>query len=84
MTIVFTVLLNLAAVLVNYSTGEKNVERQLPRLYPASSPQFLRAMGSLLGPAIVGGNRVQELLNGDQIFPSMLSAIRGAQKQHHV
>ena len=81
MTIVFTVLLTLAAVLVvaNFSTGEKNMERQLPRLYPASSPQFLRAMGSLLGPAIVGGNRVQELLNGDQIFPSMLSAIRGAQ-----
>lgn len=81
MTIIFTVLLTLAAVLVvaNFSTGEKNVERQLPRLYPASSPQFLRAMGSLLGPAIVGGNRVQELLNGDQIFPSMLSAIRGAQ-----
>ena len=81
MTIVFTVLLTLAAVLVvaNFSTGEKNVQRELPRLYPASSPQFLRAMGSLLGPAIVGGNRVQELLNGDQIFPSMLSAIRGAQ-----
>ena len=40
MTIVFTVLLTLAAVLVvaNFSTGEKNVERQLPRLYPATLP----------------------------------------------
>ena len=80
MTIVFTVLLTLVAVLLvaNLSTGEKNVNREMPRLYPASSPQFLRAMGSLLGPGAVGGNRVQELLNGDQIFPAMLSAIRGA------
>ena len=80
MTIVFTVLLTLVAVLLvaNLSTGEKNVNREMPRLYPASSPQFLRAMGSLLGPGAVGGNRVQELLNGEQIFPAMLSAIRGA------
>ena len=37
-------------------------------------------MGSLLGPGIVGGNRVQELLNGEQIFPAMLAAIRSAQR----
>jgi cardiolipin synthase len=35
-------------------------------------------MGVLLGPALVGGNQVTTLLNGDQIFPSMLQAIRGA------
>jgi cardiolipin synthase len=37
-------------------------------------------MGVLLGPPIVEGNKVEVLLNGDQIFPAMLDAIRQAQK----
>jgi cardiolipin synthase len=37
-------------------------------------------MGVLLGPALVDGNRVETLLNGEQIFPSMLQAIRSAKK----
>jgi cardiolipin synthase len=37
-------------------------------------------MGSLLGPAIIEGNRVQALVNGNEIFPAMLKAIRGAQR----
>lgn len=80
--IALTFLLTLAAVLlvINFTTGEKNVTRELPRLYSTADPQFRRAMGSLLGPGIVGGNRVQELINGDQIFPAMLAAIRSAKK----
>ena len=65
---------------LNFSAGEKQINQQLPKLYTASDPQFMRAMGGLLGPSIVGGNQVQELLNGDQIFPSMLQAIRSAKK----
>lgn len=80
-TIAMTSILTLAAVLltVNFTSGEKNIKRDMPRLYTTNDPQFRRAMGSLLGPGIVGGNRVQELLNGEQIFPAMLAAIRGAQ-----
>ena len=65
---------------LNFSAGEKQINQQLPKLYSASDPQFMRAMGGLLGPGIVGGNQVEELLNGDQIFPSMLQAIRSAKK----
>jgi cardiolipin synthase len=36
-------------------------------------------MGSLLGPGLMGGNRIVALQNGDEIFPAMLDAIRGAQ-----
>ena len=36
-------------------------------------------MGVLLGPPIVGSNRFDVLVNGDEIFPSMLTAIRDAQ-----
>ena len=66
-------------IAVNFTSGEEEVTRKIPRLYSSQDPQFRRAMGSLLGPPLVGGNRAQELLNGDQIFPAMLAAIRSAQ-----
>ena len=80
--IAITFFLTLAAVLlaVNFTSGEKNVSRELPRLYSADDPQFRRAIGSLLGSGIVAGNRAQELLNGEQIFPAMLADIRSAQR----
>jgi cardiolipin synthase A/B len=37
-------------------------------------------MGALLGPGLLDGNLVEVLLNGDEIFPAMLQAIRGAQE----
>ena len=63
---------------LNITAGEKEINRHLEHHYDVADPQFLRSMGVLLGPALVGGNRVTTLLNGDQIFPSMLQAIRGA------
>lgn len=79
-TVLFTALATGALVLLalNFNAGEKEVQQQLPRIYTTASPQFERALGSLLGPGIVGGNEVTELLNGDQIFPPMLAAIRAA------
>jgi cardiolipin synthase A/B len=59
---------------------EKEVGHAVARLYDVKDEQFARAMGVLLGPGILPGNRVEVLLNGDEIFPAMLSAIRGAQK----
>ncbi|KRA07590.1 phosphatidylserine/phosphatidylglycerophosphate/cardiolipin synthase family protein [Acidovorax sp. Root568] len=82
LTVLLTALATGALVLLalNFTAGEKKVQQQLPRLYSAAHPQFERALGSLLGPGIVGGNAVTELLNGDQIFPPMLAAITSAQK----
>jgi cardiolipin synthase len=65
---------------VNFTQGERRIEHSLPKLYGARDPQFARVMGSLLGPGILAGNRVRELLNGDQIFPEMLAAIKGAKQ----
>ncbi|ART55533.1 cardiolipin synthase B [Acidovorax carolinensis] len=81
-TVLLTAVATGALVLLalNFTAGEKKVQQQLPRLYNTASPHFERALGSLLGPGIVGGNAVTELLNGDQIFPPMLAAIQGAQK----
>ncbi len=63
----------------NFMPSEKKIERQLQRLYSTEDPQFRRSMGVLLGPPIMEGNQVQVLLNGDQIFPAMLGAIRAAE-----
>ena len=40
----------------------------------------MQELGALLGPPVVGGNRYRVLLNGDEIFPAMLAAIRGARQ----
>ncbi len=82
LTVLLTALATGALVLLalNFTAGEKKVQQQLPRLYSTAHPQFERALGSLLGPGIVGGNAVTELINGDQIFPPMLAAIKAAQK----
>jgi cardiolipin synthase A/B len=80
--IALTVVLTLGIVLIvlNLSTSEKQIKSEVPRLYSVDDPQFVRTMGVALGPAIVGGNRFKALQNGDEIFPAMLEAIRGAQK----
>lgn len=75
----------LAAVLVtvlvlNFTGGEQRIERELVHRYGIDDAQFQRELGTLLGPPILGGNRVVNLENGVQIFPAMLEAIRGARR----
>jgi cardiolipin synthase len=75
-------LLTLCAVFVvlNFATGEKKVEQRLERLYATDEPQFRRAMGNLLGPPLLDGNKTEVLVNGDMIFVAMLSAIKQARR----
>jgi cardiolipin synthase len=71
----------LATVLaLNFVSAEKQIERSLSHRYGVDDPQFRRELGIMLGPAIVDGNEVVDLENGSRIFPSMLAAIRGAQR----
>jgi cardiolipin synthase len=63
---------------LNLASSERKVERPVPHLYATGDSQFVRTMGNLLGPGFVPGNRVTSLLNGDQVFPAMLEAIRSA------
>jgi cardiolipin synthase len=48
--------------------------------FSVEDPRFAKAVGDLLLPSFVEGNKVHTLLNGDQIFPAMLESIRSAQK----
>ena len=70
----------LVVVGLNFVTGEKRIQASPERLYSIDDPQFKRALSSLLGPPILGGNRIVTLRNGDEIFPPMLAAIRGAKQ----
>ena len=47
---------------------------------PPSSQDFRWAAEALTGHATMSGNKVDVLVNGDEIFPSVLEAIRGAQE----
>ncbi len=67
-------------LIANFSLGDKHIDENVPTLYSVEDPQFLRSMNVLLGPQVIAGNRVQALLNGDQIFGDMLKAIRAAKK----
>ena len=71
---------SVALLVVNFGASERRVQQEIKHLYPVDDPQFQRAMAMLMGPTIVEGNRVQELINGDRIFPAMLEAIRGAER----
>ncbi|HEY1286786.1 MAG TPA: cardiolipin synthase [Burkholderiales bacterium] len=70
------------AVLVaaNLSLGDKKIDTSVTSLYGVGDPEFVRTMSVMLGPALVPGNRVRALVNGDEIFPEMLAAIRGARR----
>ena len=70
--------LGLTLLAVNFIGGEKKIERKVERLYAIDDPQFQHDLGVLLGPPFVGGTRAVALLNGDEIFPPMLAAIRAA------
>ena len=71
----------LAVLLIaNLSLGDKVIDREVASHYTVEEPQFRRTINVLLGPQLLPGNRVRALLNGDEIFPAMLEAIRGARK----
>ena len=67
-------------VAMNFMSAEKQIQKSLEHRYGVSDPQFRRELGTLLGPAIIDGNRVQNLENGAEIFPAMLAAIRDAKQ----
>jgi cardiolipin synthase len=77
-TFVATALLVL--LVANLSLGDKLIEERVETLYSVADPQFRRNMDAMLGPPLLGGNRAQALLNGDQIFGDMLEAIGAARR----
>jgi cardiolipin synthase A/B len=67
-------------LVLNFRRPEKEPQHRVERCYDTLDPQLRREMGVLLGPAIVPGNRIEALQNGDEIFPAMLAAICSARR----
>jgi cardiolipin synthase len=58
----------------------QELRQPLPHNLASSDGQLKTSMGALFGSNYVPGNRIETLVNGDQIFPSMLRAIREARQ----
>jgi cardiolipin synthase A/B len=69
-----------AVIVANFVSSEKHLRHRIRPEYAVQDEQFARSMSGLLGPPLVPGNRVTVLLNGDEIFPAMLEAIRSARR----
>ena len=69
----------LAVPAIILATPDKTIERKIEHRYSIADPQFRREMSVMLGPSVIPGNHVTALHNGEEIFPAMLEAIRGAQ-----
>ena len=67
-------------VAMNFISAEKQIQRSLEHRYGVEDPQFRRELGNMLGPPIIDGNRIENLENGEEIFPSMLAAVRSAER----
>ena len=68
----------LIIIVRQFIAPEKSIRHEIEHLYGVEDEQFLRTVGALLPPNILQGNRITPLINGDQIFPAMLDAIRAA------
>jgi cardiolipin synthase len=67
-----------AIVALNLKGPAKRIEHPVVHHAGVESQLFVRELSALLGPQIVAGNRIENLENGDAIFPAMLDAIRSA------
>jgi cardiolipin synthase len=70
----------LVIVALNLMPERRDVRQPIPHAFSAADPQFLRTMNSVFGGDVKGGHEIETLINGDEIFPSMLAAIEGAEE----
>ncbi|MGZ5136935.1 MAG: hypothetical protein ACXWCX_03930 [Burkholderiales bacterium] len=61
-----------------FSRAPAHITQHIDHRYAVADGEFLRSMGVLLGPPLLPGNKVDTLINGDEIFTAMLEAIRSA------
>jgi cardiolipin synthase len=68
----------LLVVTLNLIPEQHAVRRSIPHSYGISDRQFLETMEAVYGGDVRRGHHVDTLVNGDEIFPAMLGAIREA------
>lgn len=80
--IALTALLTILIVVIyaNLTPGAPGVKRVPEAKSDVRDPQFRRELSTIFGPALLDGNRIDQLENGVEIFPAMLAAIRAAKE----
>jgi cardiolipin synthase len=58
----------------------KGIKYRIEHRYAARDPQFMRNMGALVEPGILGSNKIIALPNGSRFFPAMLGAVTNARR----
>lgn len=61
--------------------AQDQVTLKIESAHAADDPKFPGYVSALLGAHPTGGNTYRVLTNGDQIFPPMLDAVKGAQRR---
>ena len=78
----FVILLTAAAVVaLLLLLAQDQVTLRIRSAVGAAEPRHANYIAGLLGVDLTSGNRFTVLTNGDQIFPAMLDAIRGAKRR---
>lgn len=65
-------------VVANVLPERRDLQQPLPHHLGSSDGQFKTSMGALFGSNSIPGNKVETLVNGNEIFPAMLRAMRAA------
>lgn len=65
-------------VVANLLPERRDLQQPLPHHLASSDVQFKTSMAALFGSNSIPGNRVETLVNGNEIFPAMLRAMRAA------
>lgn len=77
--IITVIIMTVGFILVNnLLPGERKIKHHLSHTYAISDPQFVRTIGQLLGPPVLGGNTVERLRNGVRIFPAIYQGVAAA------
>ncbi|HEY1582991.1 MAG TPA: phospholipase D-like domain-containing protein [Chthoniobacterales bacterium] len=73
-------LLGLVAVFCIFFIRRHVIQYRVEHTFSVSDPEFFGSALALSDPVPLGGNKIDLLQNGDEIFAAMLAAIHGAQK----
>ncbi|MER8574374.1 phospholipase D-like domain-containing protein [Mesorhizobium sp. M1409] len=68
----------LTILVINLAPQPRVLRSIVPHRFDSADPQFAKTMSSFSQGQLFSSNAVQTLVNGDEIFPSMLQAIRVA------
>ena len=79
--LVFSILIVFGILVLLLAIAQDQETLKIESAHAANDPLFPAYVAALLNVPATGGNSYVVLTNGDQIFPSMLAAIRGARRR---